>query len=78
MTGTSNEDLDAFVLSSSKTRWQKVAMIIVTVSLECERNGINVSDDAIAAHIRSLVDDGKLQSQGNLSRWRHCEVKLPD
>jgi hypothetical protein len=78
MTGTSNEDLDAFVLSSSKTRWQKVAMIIVTVSLECERNGINVSDDAIAAHIRSLVDDGKLQSQGNLSRWRHSEVKLPD
>jgi hypothetical protein len=53
-------------------------MIIVTVSLECERNGINVSDDAVAARIRSLVDDGKLQSQGSLSRWRHSEVKLPD
>jgi len=51
-------------------------MIIGRVWLECGRDA--VTDVAIAARIRDLVEDGKLQAQGNLARWRHSEVKLTD
>jgi Protein of unknown function len=78
MTGTSNADLDALLLSSSKTQWQKVAMIVSIVYFEYRHNGIDVSVDAVADRIRSLVEDGKLQAQGDLSKMRHSEVKLPD
>jgi len=31
--------------------------------------------DAIEARIRALVDAGKLEAAGNLSRWGHSEVR---
>ena len=73
---TSHHDLDRLILAAARTQWSKVAMIIGRVWLECGRDA--VTDVAIAARIRDLVEDGKLQAQGNLARWRHSEVKLPD
>jgi hypothetical protein len=66
--------LDALILSSASERWQKVAKIIAVVS---ERAGDGANFDAIAARIRALVDAGKLQAEGDLSRWRYSEVRLP-
>jgi hypothetical protein len=66
--------LDALILSAASERWQKVARIIAVVS---QRAGDGTNFDAIAARIRDLVDDGKLQAEGDLSRWRHSEVRLP-
>jgi hypothetical protein len=65
--------LDALILSSVNGRWQKVAKIIRVVS---ERAADGTNFDAIAARIRALVDDGKLQAEGDLSRWRHSEIRL--
>jgi hypothetical protein len=31
----------------------------------------------IAARIAALVAAGRLASQGDISRWRHSEVRLP-
>jgi hypothetical protein len=69
-----NDPFDALILSSASGRWQKVAKIIAVVS---ERAGDGPNFDAIAARIRALVEDGKLQAEGDLSRWRHSEVRLP-
>jgi hypothetical protein len=66
--------LDALILSVASERWQKVARIIALVS---ERAGDGTNFDAIADRIRALVDDGKLQAEGDLSRWRYSEVRLP-
>jgi hypothetical protein len=66
--------LDALILSAAIERWQKVARIIALVS---ERAGDGTKFDVIAARIRALVDDGKLQAKGDLSRWRYSEVRLP-
>lgn len=33
-------------------------------------------DDVIAARVAALVADGRLESAGNLKRWRHSEVRL--
>jgi len=72
----SHHDLDRLILAAARTQWSKMAMIIGRVWLECGRDA--VSEDAIASRIRNLVENGKLQAQGNLARWRHSEVKLPD
>ena len=64
--------LDSLILSSAGNRWQKVARIIAVVS---ERAANGVSFDAIAARIRALVDGGELKAKGNVSQWRHSEVR---
>ena len=69
-----NDPFDTLILSSASDRWQKVAKIIAVVS---ERVGNGPHFDAIEARIRALVEDGKLQAEGDLSRWRHSEVRLP-
>jgi hypothetical protein len=40
--------------------------------------GINIDEHGVAERVCALVEGGQLEAQGNLSRWRHSEVKLPD
>jgi hypothetical protein len=42
-----------------------------------EKTNFKMSDGALAARIGVLCMEGRLESQGNLSRWRHSEVRLP-
>jgi hypothetical protein len=68
-----NSSLDRLILSSVTERWKKVAKIIAVVS---DRAGDNTANlDAIAARICALVDEGKLEGKGDLSRWGHSEVR---
>jgi Protein of unknown function len=69
-----NDLLDMLILSSASERWQKVARIVALVS---DRASDETKLDAIADRIQALVDDGKLQAEGDLSRWRYSEVRLP-
>jgi hypothetical protein len=34
-------------------------------------------DEIIGARIQDLAAQGQIESQGNLSMWRHSEVRLP-
>jgi hypothetical protein len=80
------QDVEGLILSFAKVQWRKVAMIISQVLSECRRRGVDVDEDGvaericngIAERICALVKDGQLEAQGDLSRWRHSEVKLPD
>ena len=78
MSALSHQDVDGLILSFAKVQWRKVAMIISQVLSECRRRGVDVDEDCIAERICALVEDGQLEAQGDLSRWRHSEVKLPD
>ncbi len=70
-----NDTLDALILSFTSERWLKVARIIGQVS---ERTGEETRLDTIAARIRTLVDEGKLEAKGDVSRWRYSEVRRPE
>jgi hypothetical protein len=72
-----DSELDEMILSFARPRWRKVAMIFVETLHLCEGRAVRTSDEAIEARIRALVDAGRLESQGNLSRPRHSEVRLP-
>jgi hypothetical protein len=80
MSTASHQDIDALILSYAGVHWRKVAMIISKVLHEFERAGTRTSEDQyrVADRIQALVEAGKLQAQGDLSLWRHSEIKLPD
>jgi hypothetical protein len=74
----SDQYIDGLILSTVVRQWRKVALIIGKVHTASRNDAAETSDDAIADRIRALVDEGKLEAQGNLNRWRHSEVRLPE
>ena len=78
MNAQSRQHLDGLILSFAKVQWRKVAMIISKVRDECRHRGVDTNCHDIAQRICVLVEGGQLEAQGDLSLWRHSEVKLPD
>jgi hypothetical protein len=74
----SHQQIDAYILSFVAARWLKVARIIADVLKQCEHDQLATDEYIVGGCIQGLVEDGKLEAQGNLSRWRHCEVRLPE
>ncbi len=71
------DDLDAAILSHARERWLKAAMVATRAMKDC---GLGLSDeqfDAVVARVRALVAQGRLVAQGNLSRPRFSEVRVP-
>jgi hypothetical protein len=73
----SDPKLDQTILSVSLASWQKVAMILGKSFRQLEDEGIQISFEDLAARIEALVSIGRLESQGDLSQWRHSEVRTP-
>jgi hypothetical protein len=78
MSSLAHPSVDGLILSFAKTQWRKVAMIIGRVLDECRRLGIDIDEHGVAERVSALVEIGQLEAQGDLSRWRHSEVRLPD
>lgn len=71
------DGLDAAILSRARRGWLKVAMVAAQAM---QQRGLGQSDepfDVVVARVRSLVEQGRLQAQGNLSHPRFSEVRLP-
>lgn len=73
----SAEAIDAAILGVAMTRWQKTAMIIVKSQENLQASKVEVSHDDIAERIYVLASQGRLEGQGDLTLWRHSEVRLP-
>jgi hypothetical protein len=50
-------------------------MIVSKILGEYERRTLDIQADDIAGRIRALVADRRLQAQGDLSNWRHSEIR---
>jgi hypothetical protein len=70
-------DLDAVILSVATYNWLKVAMIIAKTSQILEAAEASPSYQRIAERVVALVERGHLEGAGDLSLWRHSEVRLP-
>lgn len=68
---------DEHIRSAASTRWRKVAFVIGKVA-EQAGAGSEKHYEAIAERIRVMVADGHLIAEGDLSDWRHSEVRLPE
>jgi hypothetical protein len=74
----SDRHIDDLVLAFARVQWLKVARIISEVVDESRLRGSPADECAVAERIRALVEDGRLEAQGNPLMWRFSEVKLPD
>lgn len=71
-----NETIDDYILEACTKRFLKVARIIVDVSKKLGQPPHDENGLVIEKRIRSLIDAGKLEGAGDLSRWRFSEIRL--
>lgn len=76
MSEKSQNQLEEMVLSFVKADWRKTALVIANVLHQCEDRGIQMPSDWIFQKIVDLCESGRIESQGNLSDWRHSEVRI--
>jgi hypothetical protein len=73
----SENDLDAIIFSAVATQWLKVAMVISRALKKCEERNLPIDDEVIGVRIRFLSETDRLESQGDVRKWRFSEVRLP-
>jgi hypothetical protein len=69
-------DLDAMIFSVLRPRWHKMAMILCYAHDHCQKHAWPIEPDVVAARIRALADDDRIDHQGDLRYWRFSEVRL--
>ncbi len=68
--------IDAALLQRADPRWRKVALLVAT-AMNGSSHIPGIPDTYYARRIQDLVANGTLEAQGDLSRMRHSEVRLP-
>jgi hypothetical protein len=65
-------------LATTQGHWRKVAMFFwkVTEALGAEFPEGQIGQDLFDRRMEALFDDGRLDARGDITRWRHSEVKL--
>ena len=73
-----SETIDKIILTSAATKErQKVALVISRVFDSPKFPGGETTAQNVADRIFVLAEAGKLESTGNLRRWRESTVRLP-
>jgi hypothetical protein len=72
----SEADLDAVILSKLKPRPLKVAKVLTDIGKVFEERGHSIDFDVISARIRWLADVDRIESFGDVRKWRHSEICL--
>jgi hypothetical protein len=71
------KDIDDAILSCATPYWQKVAMMVSLAEEKLRTKYPQFSHSLYTERIQLLQDEGRLESQGNLSYMRFSEVRLP-
>ena len=71
------DELDATILSHARENWPKVAMVVARTMQDRDLGLSDEPFDIVVARVRALVARGRLVAQGDLSRPRFSEVRLP-
>jgi len=74
----SEADLDQLIFSVMTSRLQKTAMIIARAMKRCEELDLAINEEILGARIGALAESGRIDSAGDLRKWRHSEVRLKD
>lgn len=71
-----NEKIDQAILAAVGRQFLKVARIIAEVG---DRFGTRDDEfyERVAIRIAALVVEKRLQSAGDITRWRYSEIRLP-
>jgi hypothetical protein len=74
-----DSEIDDAVIASVGPRWDKVAVIVTIAAEKLYGKSAAGYDEhkVIAARIEILVENGRLEAQGDITRWRFSEIRLP-
>jgi hypothetical protein len=72
----SEKDIDDALFPLLQRHWQKVAMVLSRASDHFEPLGISL--EVVAARLRYLADNNRIEGAGDLRKWRFSEVRLKD
>ncbi len=72
----SDNNLDEMILSVASKEWQKTTMIISSVFEKPDFDKEKYSAQNVAERLYILVNNRKLESEGNMRRWRESNVRL--
>ena len=66
-------------LATTNGRWRKVAMVFarVTEAFGEEFPEGEAGHELFDRRIQALVGEGRLAAQGDITLWRHSEIRLP-
>ena len=78
LTSKELEYIDKTLLSNANNNWQKIAMLVAIVMKELKDKIKGLPDVFYSKRVRKLVEDGYLESRGNLKYMRFSEVRLPN
>lgn len=68
---------DEWLISSTVGQWRKAARVIAETMTIAQARGHIVGDLLLSARLQALAASGRLEAQGNLSKPRFSEVRLP-
>jgi len=71
------QTIDATILANSSGGWFKVARVVSMTEDALQHQYPGLSYVFYAQRLCQLADDGRLESQGDLSYMRFSEVRLP-
>ena len=69
--------IDAVLMFHARTTHRKVAMLVGLAMGDSSLRVHGLPDVFYAQRVRALVSRGLLLAEGDLSRMRYCEVRLP-
>jgi len=72
----SEADLDQIIFAAMTSRLRKTAMVIGNALKRCEELGLPINDEILGARLRALAEADRIDSAGDLRKWRHSEVRL--
>jgi hypothetical protein len=72
----SDADVDAILLSCLKRQWRKTAKIIDDASKQSQELALPISVEVFGARLIALAEACRIESQGDLRKWGHSEVRL--
>jgi len=72
----SEADIDQIILSVLNLQWRKTAMVVGNALTRCRQLDLPISAEALGARVQALAESDRLESQGDLRKWRHSEVRL--
>jgi hypothetical protein len=74
----SEADLDRIILSAMTSQLQKTAMVIARTLEQCAQLNLPIDADIVGVRLAALADFDRIESAGDLRKWRYSEVRLKD
>lgn len=70
------EEIDRALLTNAKLHWRKVAMLVGVTMQQLPNRLSGIPDVFYSQRVRALVEDGKLESKGDLNSMKWSEVQI--